>query len=120
VAAHRAEVQPLGGRRERQRPARQPVHGLRDVRRHQWAETGIFSFLDALPAEILRHPDNGFVTPSEAIAMFPPIAELDVPCRVLGGHRTRSLRLALERDAESALRAAYALETEVNAPATRR
>lgn len=81
---------------------------------HQWAETGIFSFLDALPAEILRHPDNGFVTPSEAIAMFPPVAELDVHLPVSWADIERDLS-AWRSNAmqESALRAAYALEAEV-------
>lgn len=32
---------------------------------HQWAESGIFSFMEHLPKEILKK--NGFVTPSEAI-----------------------------------------------------
>src|SRR3989344_3679277 len=31
---------------------------------HQWADKGIFNFLSHLPSEILRHPDNQFVTPS--------------------------------------------------------
>ncbi len=38
---------------------------------HQWKETGIFEFLEALPGEILKHHDNTFVTPSEAIRRFP-------------------------------------------------
>lgn len=32
---------------------------------HQWKETGIFDFLEKLPKEILKHPDNTFATPSE-------------------------------------------------------
>lgn len=46
---------------------------------HQWADTGIFEFLKHLPAEILKHPDNGFMTPSEALAAFSPVSELDMP-----------------------------------------
>src|SRR5258708_444524 len=45
---------------------------------HQWEDTGIFEFLKALPGELLKHPDNNFVTPSEAIKKYKPIAELDV------------------------------------------
>lgn len=45
---------------------------------HQWADTGIFDFLRALPAEILKHPDNSFVTPSEAAQKFVPVAGLDI------------------------------------------
>src|SRR3989344_6797892 len=46
---------------------------------HQWESTGIFEFLRHLPGQILRHPDNYFVTPSEAVAKFPVRGELDVP-----------------------------------------
>ena len=38
---------------------------------HQWESTGIFNFLDQLPAEILQHPDFDFKTPSEIIAAYP-------------------------------------------------
>jgi alpha-amylase len=35
---------------------------------HQWAETGVFEFMDRLPAEVLANPDNDFKTPSEVAA----------------------------------------------------
>jgi alpha-amylase len=46
---------------------------------HQWADTGIFDFLGALPGEILRHPDNDFVTVSEAAERYEPQGEIDAP-----------------------------------------
>ncbi len=46
---------------------------------HQWKSTGIFDFLEALPAEILKHPDNDFLTLSEASDRYSSVAELDVP-----------------------------------------
>ena len=46
---------------------------------HQWAEKGIFDFLRALPDEILKNPDNGFVTPTEAFAKYEAVGELDIP-----------------------------------------
>jgi len=48
---------------------------------HQWAETGIFKFLDALPEKIfdVSPGQNHFVTPSEALAQFDSIGEYDVP-----------------------------------------
>ena len=46
---------------------------------HQWENTGIFQFLEHLPGELLKHPDNYFVTPFEAAAKFPARAELDFP-----------------------------------------
>jgi alpha-amylase len=36
---------------------------------HQWAETGIFEFMDRLPGEVLAHADNDFKTPSEVAAL---------------------------------------------------
>ena len=45
---------------------------------HQWPDTGIFDFMRRLPREILKHPDNSFVTPAEA-AKLQPVAELDIP-----------------------------------------
>lgn len=49
---------------------------------HQWAETGIFNFMRQLPHEILRHPDNSFVTPSEAVDRFPSRGPLHFHRRV--------------------------------------
>lgn len=46
---------------------------------HQWAETGIFDFLKALPGEILKHKDFRFTTPGEAARALRPVARLDVP-----------------------------------------
>src|SRR4030043_538925 len=45
---------------------------------HQWEDKGIFKFLENMPAEILKHPDNDFVTPSEAVKKYPPMDEIDV------------------------------------------
>ena len=45
---------------------------------HQWADTGIFGFLRNLPGELLKHPDNDFKTPSEAIRKYNPVSELDI------------------------------------------
>ncbi len=46
---------------------------------HQWESTGIFDFLKALPGEIFQHPDNNFLTLSEATDRYPKVADLDVP-----------------------------------------
>jgi len=46
---------------------------------HQWADTGIFEFLRAVPGEVLTKPDNDFLTVSEAIDRYPPVGEVDVP-----------------------------------------
>lgn len=46
---------------------------------HQWEDTGIFNFMRFLPKKILEHSDNSFVTPSEALEIFPKRDKLDVP-----------------------------------------
>lgn len=43
---------------------------------HQWAETGIFDFLDALPRFIFKDPDWHFETPSELIERVQPAAPI--------------------------------------------
>ncbi|MEM4245195.1 MAG: glycoside hydrolase family 57 protein [Candidatus Nanoarchaeia archaeon] len=45
---------------------------------HQWEETGIFKFLERMPQEILKHPDNDFKTVSEVAEAYTPVDELDV------------------------------------------
>jgi alpha-amylase len=49
---------------------------------HQWEDTGIFNFIEHLPKEILKHPDNDFKTPSEIIKKYKPMGELDIPYHV--------------------------------------
>jgi alpha-amylase len=46
---------------------------------HQWAETGIFEFLDHLPGAILEDPAWSFQTPSETIDAHPPVSDLSYP-----------------------------------------
>ncbi len=46
---------------------------------HQWPSTGIFNFLKALPAEILKNKDNDFKTPSEVAKSYEAVGEIDVP-----------------------------------------
>ncbi len=45
---------------------------------HQWAQTGIFNFLQKLPEELLNHQDNSFLTPSEVIKKHKPVDEVHV------------------------------------------
>lgn len=44
---------------------------------HQWESTGIFQFLDHLPAEIMKHPDFSFKTPSETVDAYQTKGEYD-------------------------------------------
>lgn len=43
---------------------------------HQWASTGIFEFLRHLPEMIFRHPDWSFLTPSQVVERYNPVADL--------------------------------------------
>jgi alpha-amylase len=58
---------------------------------HQWADTGIFDFLDALPGKVLARPQWSFVTPSEAIARYPAVSELSFPRTVSWADMERDL-----------------------------
>jgi alpha-amylase len=48
---------------------------------HQWADTGIFQFVEALPAAVfdVNPGHNHFNTPSEALDQFKPVGEYDAP-----------------------------------------
>ncbi len=81
---------------------------------HQWKETGIFDFLRALPGEILQHPDNNFMTLSEADEEYDRVAELDVPFFTSWADSERDLSAwignSMQRDLLSKI---YDLEEEV-------
>jgi alpha-amylase len=81
---------------------------------HQWEDTGIFEFLRALPSEILKHPDNDFVTPSEAIKRYKPVSELDVHNFVSWADIERDLSAWLSNDIQKdAMRKVYDLKKSV-------
>jgi len=81
---------------------------------HQWADTGIFEFLRHLPARILEHKDNDFLTPSQAVDKFKPLGELDVPNLVSWSEKERDLSAWLANAMQSnALNELYKLEGQV-------
>lgn len=81
---------------------------------HQWEDTGIFSFLRALPGEILKHPDNNFKTPAEVAEHHASRGELDVPHVITWADTERDLSAwtgnAIQQDALSQL---FSLEDKV-------
>jgi alpha-amylase len=81
---------------------------------HQWAETGIFAFMRALPEAVLAHGDMKFATPSEVIADYAPRGELDVSDFVSWADTERDVTAwlgnAMQRSAQEAL---YALRDDV-------
>jgi len=81
---------------------------------HQWAETGIFEFMRALPEAVLAHADMKFATPSEVIADYAPRAELDVHDFVSWADSERDLTAWLGNAMQSsALQSLYALRDGV-------
>jgi alpha-amylase len=81
---------------------------------HQWKEHGIFNFLESLPGEILKHPDNDFVTPSEAITRYPAMDEIDVPYIVTWADTERDLSAWNGNYIQkSAINSIYSLEKKI-------
>jgi alpha-amylase len=81
---------------------------------HQWEHSGIFNFLKHLPQEILRNPDNDFVTPSEAIERYESKAELDFPHYVSWADNERDLSAWLSNDLQrDSFDKVYAMEKDV-------
>lgn len=81
---------------------------------HQWEDTGIFNFMKRLPKEILKHPDNDFVTPSEAADRFSAREEIDVPHFMSWADIERDLSAWRSNEIQhEALRVIYSFEDEV-------
>lgn len=83
---------------------------------HQWEDTGIFAFLRSLPGEILAHPDNSFMTVSEAINAHRSVGEFDAPHYVSWADVERDLSAWQSNPIQhDALRSIYELEGAVRA-----
>ena len=83
---------------------------------HQWEDTGIFDFMRALPREVLKHPDNDFVTPSEAAKRYPVVGEFDAHAFVSWADIERDLSAWLSNSMQhEAIGNLYALEGDVMA-----
>jgi len=81
---------------------------------HQWSSTGIFNFLRQLPFELMKHPDNNFVTPSEAVSLFDSVGELDIHNPISWADIERDLSAWLGNDMQNdAIKKLYELENEV-------
>ncbi|MEO5569877.1 MAG: glycoside hydrolase family 57 protein [Bacteroidia bacterium] len=81
---------------------------------HQWESTGIFDFLDHLPAEIMKHKDFNFMTPSEVIDAYPARDEYDCPDFTSWADAERDLSAWLSNSIEKeAMSRIYSLEKKV-------
>ena len=78
---------------------------------HQWAETGIFDFMRALPAKVLAHGDFNFATPREILQSKQPIGKLSYPDYVSWADVDRDLSAWLGNSIQDAsIERIYALE----------
>jgi len=78
---------------------------------HQWADTGIFNFMRALPDRILKHSNFEFVTPSEAIEKLQPIAGMSAPSPISWADEERDLTAWLGNDLQDdAFNALYSMK----------
>jgi alpha-amylase len=81
---------------------------------HQWAETGIFDFMRALPEKVLETGKNDFLTVSEAVKRYPPVGEVDVPHMISWADTERDISAWLGNSMQAnALHDVYALAEEV-------
>jgi alpha-amylase len=81
---------------------------------HQWEDTGIFHFLEALPWKVLEHHDNEFITPSEAIEKYPVRGDVDMHAFVSWADIERDLSAWLGNNMQNnSLAELYKLETAV-------
>jgi alpha-amylase len=81
---------------------------------HQWKDTGIFEFMKALPAEVMKHPDNDFATPSEIVKRYKTTGELDVHNPISWADMERDLSAWLgNRMQQASLRRIYDIEKAV-------
>jgi len=80
---------------------------------HQWADTGIFKFLDALPEKIfdVNPGQNDFLMASEALAKFDTVGAYDVPHMISWADTERDLSAWLGNAMQSnALNEVFRLE----------
>lgn len=78
---------------------------------HQWAETGIFEFMKALPGAVLQQTDFGFSTPSEVVEQGNPVAKIHVPTPISWADEERDLTAWLGNDMQKeAFNKLYELE----------
>ncbi len=85
---------------------------------HQWSDTGIFQFLDALPEKIfdVNPGQNHFNTPSEAFERFELVGEYDVPHMISWADTERDLSAWLGNAMQAnALNETYRVEKLVKA-----
>lgn len=81
---------------------------------HQWADTGIFDFMDTFISSWLGEYDNRFVTTSEACALMEPADEISMPETVTWADTERDLSAWASNSMQySAMRDLYSLRDKI-------
>ena len=81
---------------------------------HQWEDTGIFDFLQALPEKVLETGKNDFLTVSQAVDRYPCVGEMDVPHMISWADTERDLSAWLGNSMQAnALHDLYSLTDQV-------
>jgi alpha-amylase len=81
---------------------------------HQWEDTGIFDFLRTVPYLLTARPDTTFRTPSETVASYDAVGELDVPDILTWADTDRDLTAWTGNDIQKdAIKAIYDMEANV-------
>ena len=81
---------------------------------HQWAETGIFDFMKALPAKVFSQSNYSFNTPSEVAENSQPVGSIHVPYPISWADEERDLTAWLGNDLQDeAFDKLYSLENKI-------
>lgn len=83
---------------------------------HQWESTGIFDFLDHLPAQIMSHSDFDFKTPSEVVDAYPTRGSYDAHDYISWADMERDLSAWQSNSMQKeAMNRIYSLEDRIKA-----
>ena len=81
---------------------------------HQGAETGIFDFMKALPAAVLKDGTFGFATPSEVVKKYKPVSDIDVEDTISWADEARDVTAWLGNELQSeAFKKVYAMKEKL-------
>jgi len=81
---------------------------------HQWADTGIFNFMEKLPFEILNTTQFKFETPANIIKKLQPVAVANVPYPISWADEERDITAWLGNDLQKeAFNKLYELNSEI-------
>ncbi len=81
---------------------------------HQWAETGIFDFLESLPGRVLQISGGEMLTCSQALERYDPVDEFDAPHMISWADSERDLSAWLGNAMQSnAMHELYKLEAPI-------